>query len=82
MPVQTTEISVEYRVPKILESQKGSGPRSAVTTRRVVCARGWGLTEEVQFLIGLQGFFSGEGEVEPARATQVKLHSSAEDLNV
>lgn len=31
-----------------------------------VCAPGWRLTEEVQLLVGLQGLFSGEGEVKPA----------------
>lgn len=45
-------------------------------------ARGWRLTEEVQFFVGLQGFLSGEGEVKPAGATQVELHGPAENLNV
>ena len=59
-----------------------SGPQVSSQVRRVGRARSWRLTEEVQLLVSLQGFFSGEGEVKPARATQVKLHGSAENLNV
>ena len=63
---ETTELSREQRDPRILESPR-SGPAVRINHEMdTICARSRGLTEEVQLLISLQGFFSGEREVEPA----------------
>lgn len=50
--------------------------------RRLQPALGGSLTEEVQLLVSLQGFLSGEGEVKPAGTAQIELHGPAKDLDV
>lgn len=39
-------------------------------------------TENGELLVSLQGLFSCEGQIKPARASQVHLHCAPEDLNV
>lgn len=77
----------DRKISRVERSQNVGQPQASGSQFRShnedrVCTRGWWLTEEVQLLISLQGFFSGEGEVKPAWATQVELHSSAEDLDI